>query len=501
MKKIFSILSLLGLTALACNAISQTPNLPIKVTATSTDAPASSDPVSGSGPSDSVIQFFSLDNVDSVLPEDVFIEVDYMEHGGPGDSGYCRDENGDPVHYAKPTIIYDPVDNELMVRSTLVTCGWAKNQNLNGTITYPNGRKKSYTLVTDNAGVGTLSFAPSLDDAEGVYIFEISNGDSSLESNAYFYTPSVPRLYYLSENQILFHNFPPSEPVQLVLFSNYSGGDQKADGGMNFIINNTGELVVNVPSKPNSIYVGLVNGLIYEPIDNVDTSHSGLLDRYEQVAYPMGFYGSDEGIEYLEKRKDFEARAVSYRSCPKTIHTNFLPMEDDQGNDQFAKVTASNIGIYTQPRSTARKIREIKKGVALELKGGPYCFDDSIWWYVAWPEIADYLGLSGGGYIIETGNDNKAHIEKQSCGELPTRLSWNDPVRVAFANGFNKNIRKQPGFSAEVLITVPEGTLLRVYERWCVDDSYWWHIFMNDNQQGWIVEMQEGVYLLEPAPK
>ncbi|MFN8412816.1 MAG: hypothetical protein U0Z26_10545 [Anaerolineales bacterium] len=315
MKKAF-FLSLLGIITLSCGLLQpeQTP------TATEVNNVEEQTPFTQEG---IPVQEFSLDSVDAILPEDVQIEISYAPHGGPDDTSYCIDENSNPVIYSEPTIVSNPIDSELMIRSEMIICGWQDRENLKGEIRYPDDRKKTYELTAGDDGSVVLAFAPNLDDPEGVYTYSISNGDTTLQSNAYFYVPRVPRLYYLNENQILFHNFPSHEPVQLIIFSNYSGGDQEADGGMNFVIGNTGELVVTIPDVPKSVYAGFVDGLIYEPIDNIDTSHGDLLGRWNEITFPLGFFGSDNGIEYLEKHKEFEARAVSYKACQNNISTIF----------------------------------------------------------------------------------------------------------------------------------------------------------------------------------
>lgn len=488
MKKICFFLSLVGIVSLSCSSSSPNP----KPTATlDTDEQSTTQ--------DGIpVQEFSLDNVNSIPAEEILIEVTYYGYGGGWDGVPCLDPNTGKQTMFDPTISVDPYDNELMVRSSLVTCGWEQNETLIGVITYPNGKQKTQQIVVDENGAGILSFAPNLDDPAGIYIYSISNGNTELLSNAYFYAPNVPRLYYLSENQILFHKFPPNEPVELVMFSYDGGRTPTAKGGLNFMIGNTGNLIVTLPDKLNSIYIGVEDGLVYVPIDNIGTSHYDLLDVGDYVGFAPG---SDTWIEYHEKGKEFEAKAISYRACQNNINTSFSTVDDNQNIYQFAKVALPNVNLYSQPRYTSRAIQKVDTNQVFRLIDGPYCFDNAVWWKVQNPNelhlSPDFYPFS---YIAEIDEKSNHYIEEQSCGELPSRISTHS-VLVSYANGNMKNLRKQPGFSQEVIDRIPEGTLITVDEHWCVDDTYWWHVYTNDRQEGWMTEMQNGVYFLEPAPK
>jgi hypothetical protein len=88
-----------------------------------------------------------------------------------------------------------------------------------------------------------------------------------------------------------------------------------------------------------------------------------------------------------------------------------------------------------------------------------------------------------------------------NCGGLPSRLSAEAGARVTFTDGSDMRIREKPGFSENILTTVPEGTAIVILNsRKCVEGSTWWKILTDEGLEGWMAEDQNGVYLLEPYP-
>lgn len=92
-----------------------------------------------------------------------------------------------------------------------------------------------------------------------------------------------------------------------------------------------------------------------------------------------------------------------------------------------------------------------------------------------------------------------------SCGNLKTRLSisFESEKRVAYTDGSNMRIRKNPGFNEEIVDSVPEGTKITITEGpVCVDNVTWWKISggPKSNEEGWMAEHNNKVYWLEPIP-
>lgn len=92
-----------------------------------------------------------------------------------------------------------------------------------------------------------------------------------------------------------------------------------------------------------------------------------------------------------------------------------------------------------------------------------------------------------------------------SCGELKTRLSIapGRGGRVAYTDGSNMRIRKNPGFNEEIVDSVPEGTEINIIEGpKCVDNVTWWKISggPKTHKEGWMAEHNNEIYWLEPLP-
>lgn len=194
------VFSLLGFLVISCGS---------NVSATTEPNPA---PVGGNQRNSTpeyIAVSFGFNQMNTILPSDVLQEVVYYGSGGSLD---C-----DGV-YTEPTIFSDPIDTELMLENQFVTCHWQAGETLTGKIVYSNGTIHNVSLVQDDRGVAKLIFTPSLSDPEGIYIFQISNGNLTLESNAYFRTPVNPRVYGLSETQLLLHNFASGEKIRLFVY-------------------------------------------------------------------------------------------------------------------------------------------------------------------------------------------------------------------------------------------------------------------------------------------
>lgn len=92
-----------------------------------------------------------------------------------------------------------------------------------------------------------------------------------------------------------------------------------------------------------------------------------------------------------------------------------------------------------------------------------------------------------------------------SCGNLKTRLSISSSKekRVAYTDGTDMRIRKNPGFNEEIIDSVPEGTKIIITEGpKCVDNVTWWKISggPKTNEAGWMAEHNNEIYWLEPMP-
>ncbi len=90
-------------------------------------------------------------------------------------------------------------------------------------------------------------------------------------------------------------------------------------------------------------------------------------------------------------------------------------------------------------------------------------------------------------------------LQPVTCKGLKSRLYVGGKARVAFVDGSKTRIRKSPGFSREILYTVPEGTQVTITGGpKCANNSTWWQVRTKSGQIGWMAEYQNKTYLLEP---
>src|SRR6266498_818399 len=330
---------------------------------------------------------FSADHANTVPPDEILNEIGYFGRGGGGPSWYCMEE-GKLVSYSEPTILLDPVDTELMLESVFVTCGWSRFGGLIGTITYPDGRIETHKLRSNLLGTGILSFTPTLSDPEGIYQFEISDKRTSLESNAYFRFPSVPRLYELNDTQLLFYNFLPGESVRL--FS-YAPNDPENPSRWDFVswqeymMGQNGSLLVNAPVE-NYYFVAVDSSGLELNAISVNPNKSGI-----------SFVHSDF-TNVIEKIKEHDEKSESYRACKNNTMTH-LVLYYDSFSGIRVKSIKSPLLLYSQPRYTARVIQEISLGKLMYIHSGPYCYDNSLWWEVGEANEKDVNKRLFGGYL------------------------------------------------------------------------------------------------------
>lgn len=475
MRKTISWLSLLGIITLSCNVlspkISETPETQAP-NAVNTEAEYQ----------DGVpVQEFSLDAVDSIPAEDILLDVMHFDEGGPGDNSYCKDENDIPYKYVEPTL-YEPEDVEFMFATFIKICGWVPNQTINVKIINPNGMSIFEEYKTNDIGALGFSFAPDWGDPIGVYSFEISNENNTFFTNVLFYESNLPRIYYINEEQLLLKNFSVGETISLYVFKQEQDvwGEYDPVEGWKLNIDKPGEKIINIPAFHDYIFIAMDSlGIVY---DIINLNGYSVLESND-IGYADWKVEKGEGFE--QKRAEYETIKNSRLECSANTKT---VINDEEL--KFYKTNANGVEIYFKPRLSA-KTQLLEKDQPIRISNIYYCYDNLVWRLVELPNFS--------GYILE--KDFKPEIlQEQNCGDLPTRLSWNKFARVSFSNGNNKNIRKEPGFTEDVITQIAEGTYVTVWNDWCVDNTHWWHVrTYEENFEGWMTESQNGNYFLEPT--
>jgi hypothetical protein len=431
---------------------------------------------------------FSQDRINTMMPEEILREVGYYASGGGRN---CENT------FTFPTIQSDPIDSELMKENSLITCGWKVGQELSGVVTYPTGEEIYQSIIVDEFGGGYLNFRPLISDPEGVYEFKVIGNGVVLDSNAYYRKPIVPGLYELNNSQLLFNNFQPNEIVRLFMFS--CNDKQRTDafcfhwifaGWQEYKMDELGNLIVNGPVNEN--YFVVISSYGFEI-----PAYS--LSWWKKSVYPI----TKDFDSHLALSRQYWKNSQEYRACPDNAPIRIK--NNDEAVDAVVTIPENDsLGIYANPRLTARTIHQLYRDDVVTISPGtPVCLDGKVWRYST--KYDKNFNIVAVGYVIEADTIGNyflevANSEKQYCGGLKSRLNVGDKARVAYLNKTNKRIREKPGFAQDILDAVPEGYVMAILDGpECVDDGMWWFVHTENGLEGWMVEYQDGVYLLEPT--
>jgi hypothetical protein len=275
-----------------------------------------------------------------------------------------------------------PDDQELMIQTSLVVCGWQEGEALTATVQFPDGRVAEWTLPAeqDDTGFyfGRLDFQPWIDDPTGTYLYSLEGSSGRATAQVNYRQPDGPRLFSAGADRVFLYGFVPGESVALYCYDLAGSNDSQGNffgkflGSQDYVVDGSGQLWIQAPlDKCNFAAVGAVSGEVH-------------LFQYDLIA------------------------GKAYDWAPDGVL-------------------------------------------------------------------------------------------KPDCGGLPTRLVSAGEARVAFTNGSKMRMRSQPGFSANIVASVPEGTQVLLGGHACADGTIWWNVTTAQGE-GWMAEEQNGIYLLEPLP-
>ena len=87
-------------------------------------------------------------------------------------------------------------------------------------------------------------------------------------------------------------------------------------------------------------------------------------------------------------------------------------------------------------------------------------------------------------------------------GAMSTRLVKEQLIRVTFTDGTPLRLRQAASKTAKTLETIAEGGTMKIQGGpQCTDKGIWWQVKLTKSGNvGWVLEGENGVYYLEPAP-
>ncbi len=305
---------------------------------------------------------FDLNTANKIPPSDILNQISYSGRGG-GES--CK-----PISYTTPTIVEKSKNNiELMESAYMAVCGWAKNEKLTGSVTFPNGQTQTLAvqITTSNGNyAGFMKFRPSITDPSGQYTLTMTGKTNSIQTVVNFSIPRQPYIYTLDKNRLLLYGFSPSENIRLFYYSwdlkgwqEYSTG---TDGRLEI------KTSINIESEGVFIAIGEKTGEVRM----------------------KGFLGVHESSITVDG---------------KSLCQNGQPSRVKIGDQAMASFTdGSKLRIRETPGFGGAAAYNVPEGTKMKIVGGPKCADSSTWWKVevskdikGW--VAEYW--HGNEYLIE----------------------------------------------------------------------------------------------------
>ena len=339
------------LILLACNTSQpSTKSSPTHAQAESQgDAPPSNLP---SNQSDIPNEDFKLTKDNEIPPSDILEEVSFYGQGGRD----CYDAS-----YPEVKIDFPPTDEEILIESMMISCGWQSDEIVTGTIIYPDGRSytKNIVLEMDTMGhtyAAKLRFTPTLSDPSGTYTFIIKGASGEVSAKANFRKPDGPRIYYYNDNQIILYGFENSEAVNVYCYNNNNGSFL---GWQNYQVDSTGQLIIDIP----------INKCFFAAIGEV----SGEVHLLEYLAHGGTYDWAPETI----RTKNIDSAPEQTEACPGAPEQRL-----DIGDMAYVCTSTDSVKLREGPGKEYPVIKSLIPGADLEITGGPKCNNDWSWWQV-----------------------------------------------------------------------------------------------------------------------
>jgi hypothetical protein len=287
---------------------------------------------------------FIWSTANGVSPNDVLEEISYYGQGG---GQYCTGDE------KKPVMTYEPLNEELMTLSTLIACGWERNEILTGTIKYPNGKSvtsKIQTKSDEDSNYGIFGFRPAIDDPPGIYVFTLEGKKGRVEAKARFSKPNGPRLFQFDNGNLLLYGFAPKENVRLFVYF-----DNKLAAWQEYQVNQSGQLIIKylVPNKNYELVllmaIGDQSGEVHLKYENhFGRSFDILVDKSIQKVFCGGVY--------------------SRLTLANSGHVAFTDGAD--------------MRIRKKPGFSHDVMYKVPEGTGFNLLDGPECVDNVFWWQI-----------------------------------------------------------------------------------------------------------------------
>lgn len=211
---------------------------------------------------------FSLQEANSIAPDDILKEITF---GGAGGGGPCTSSSADyskPVFdEAEPYFKINPKHVEWLDGFNIVICGLKEGEIVKGRVVDPEGNTFETSEVADWY---IVSFTPTvmfsnefgLKEKIGKYSFLFTTDNTQLRYSLTVVLPSGPRLYpihYYNDfpDTYYLYGYSPNERVRLILYQNNQemAGGAIFTGWKEYHVDDNGQLLINISSR-NDVWIG-----------------------------------------------------------------------------------------------------------------------------------------------------------------------------------------------------------------------------------------------------
>ena len=392
--RLVSIRTLSGISILFLILACSTLSAPVKTaTATPASSPTKQPTVIPSPTPEKLFNdVFSLDNANSVPPEDVLAEVRY--DGAGGGSGYLGDCYDTGPEYPTAAFYNEKIVNDekdLLAPVNLIVCGWEEEEQVELQIDIPDGTSTKTTLVAQESSYNTLDgdfylinetqyiYFPPVNSPIGEYIFTFTGTSGVVKYIINYAMSKFPMAYMISlgtlESDAYSTNIvlPAMDDSPIVVLSGYQPRERvrlflydtgRFQAWKDYHVDAYGRLSIQAKDFGSIVVIGDKSSTEIHPL-----------------SYPIGFTVS------LPGKLD-----PVYLTCKDTIPTR-LKIGDYAVVSAF---TSTSNRLRSEPTISAKLLGKLAPNTMMEIVDGPACADGILWWKVKGID-QDFDGWTGEG--------------------------------------------------------------------------------------------------------
>jgi hypothetical protein len=295
-----------------------------------------------------------------------------------------------PENTAGLKILYGLPEQELMIGTYLVSCGWQAGEKVTVTKTDPAGevtREEKTAIPAGRSGQYVdFRFHPLLNGLAGQYTIAFIGQSGTVSITITYKQPDKPHLMRVTEedlakinrsagsgSHLLMFGFPPLDVVRLMVYKQENLSRYRLIGSRTYRVGTDGIQVISLDISDNTLLF---------------CTFVAIGERAGQV-YLISYYGKSEAQNSL----------IGDLTCPGALpprlYDNIYAQLIGQGDEQLK--------VYKQPGFHEVISAQFPAGAKVKVIGGQKCLDGTYWW-----NVTGENGVSGwmpeainGRYVID----------------------------------------------------------------------------------------------------